>query len=64
MLIGIWSNFGLVCFLEKFGRRTMGEAEAFSVHFPRPLFSLITLNFPLVLKGKEQEGRFKGDLGT
>lgn len=42
----------------------MGEAEAFSVHFPRPLFSLITLNFPLVLKGKEQEGRFKGDLGT
>lgn len=33
----------------------MGEAEAFSLHFPRPLFSLI-FQFSLVLKGKGKKG--------
>lgn len=42
----------------------MGNAEAFSLHFPRSKYFLITLNAPSVLKGKEQDGRFKGDLKT
>lgn len=59
MLIGIWSNFGLVCFHEKFGRRTMGEAEAFSLHFPRPVFFLVTLNVPLYSKEMSKKGDSK-----
>lgn len=59
MLIGIWSNFGLVCFHEKFGRRTMGEAEAFSLHFPRVMFFLVTLNVPLYSRERSKKGDSK-----
>ena len=59
MLIGIWSNFGLVCFHEKFGRRTRGKTEAFSLHFPRPMFFLVTFNVPLYSKERSKMGNSK-----
>lgn len=37
----------------------MGEAEAFSLHFPRPVLFLITLNVPLYSRERSKMGDLK-----